>query len=272
MVEVCCPVCGEALAQEPGRWYCGRGHSFDVARQGYVNLLPVSQKHSRQPGDTREQVAARKAFLDGGTYAPVAEALTRFAAAERPGAMLDIGCGEGYYLTQVQAALPELEAWGVDISKDAVRYAAVRNKRARFLTATAAHLPFADRQFDVVSSMFALTLPEEFRRVLRPGGAFIQVTAGEDHLLALRGLIYETVRRKQPEPDPVLPGFALERSELVEFSFDLEGSAAVMALLAMTPHYLRITKEGLARARAAEGLQDRAQARFRIYRRTENVL
>ena len=87
MVEVCCPVCGEALAQEPGRWYCGRGHSFDVARQGYVNLLPVSQKHSRQPGDTREQVAARKAFLDGGTYAPVAEALTRFAAAERPGAI-----------------------------------------------------------------------------------------------------------------------------------------------------------------------------------------
>ena len=184
------PGVGEALAQEPGRWYCGRGHSFDVARQGYVNLLPVSQKHSRQPGDTREQVAARKAFLDGGTYAPVAEALTRFAAAERPGAMLDIGCGEGYYLTQVQAALPELEAWGVDISKDAVRYAAVRNKRARFLTATASHLPFADRQFDVVSSLFALTLPEEFRRVLRPGGAFIQVMAGDDHLVALRSLIY----------------------------------------------------------------------------------
>ena len=113
---------------------------------------------------------------------------------------------------------------------------------------------------------------EEFRRVLRPGGAFIQVTAGEDHLLALRSLIYETVRRKQPEPDPVLPGFALERSELVEFSFALEDNAAVMALLAMTPHYLRITKEGLVRARAAEGLQDRAQARFRIYRRTEDVL
>jgi len=267
MVQVLCPICGKPLTQGQARWFCGKGHSFDVARQGYVNLLPVSQKHSKRPGDTREQVAARREFLDSGVYLPVAETLRELAGAARPHTMLDVGCGEGYYLTKVQASLPELEGWGVDISKDAVRYAAVRNKRATFLTATASHLPFADGQFDVLSSVFALTLPEEFARVLRPGGRFLQVTAGEDHLLGLKSVIYPEIFHKDKQPETALPGFALEASRMLEFEFTLESNAAVMQLLAMTPHFLRITKEGLDRAQSTNRLTDRAQVCFRVYRR-----
>lgn len=267
MVEVICPVCGEPLTRDTAAWHCERGHSFDVARQGYVNLLPVSQKHSKQPGDPKTQVDARRAFLSRGIYAPIAETLTALCREGEPRTMLDVGCGEGYYLSVVQQAMPELEGWGVDISKEAVRRAAAQNKKATFLTATAAHLPFANGQFDLLSSLFALTLPEEFFRVLRPGGRFIQVVAGEDHLLGLRNLIYREVRRKPLGEDPALPGFTLERREMLEFPFTLESGEAVMELLAMTPHYLRITKEGVDRARAAERLEDRAQVLFRVYRR-----
>ena len=171
MIQVICPVCGAALAPQGAAWRCVQGHCFDVARQGYVNLLTVTQKHSRHPGDTREMVAARRAFLDAGWYAPIAKTLAdlvrRFCPAAE--AVLDAGCGEGYYLSQL-GWIPE--RWGIDISRDAVRYAAVRDRSAHWLTATAAHLPFADCGFDCVLCMFALTAGAEFFRVLRPGGVF----------------------------------------------------------------------------------------------------
>jgi len=272
MVQVICPICGNSLTIAENRWFCERNHSFDVARQGYVNLLPVSQKHSKRPGDTREQVAARREFLDSGIYLPVAQMLQDLTKEATPATMVDVGCGEGYYLTKVQEALPELEGWGIDISKDAVRYAAVRNKHARFLTATASHLPFADGQFDVLSSMFALTLPEEFARVLRPDGFFIQVTAGEEHLMGLKSVIYPEIHRKEKAAETALPGFVLAETRMLEFDFTLESNAAVMQLLAMTPHFMRITKDGLARAEATEHLSDRAQVCFRVYRRSEAVI
>ena len=156
MIQVICPVCGAALAPQGAAWRCVQGHCFDVARQGYVNLLTVTQKHSRHPGDTREMVAARRAFLDAGWYAPIAKTLADLVRRFCPEAasVLDAGCGEGYYLSQL-GWVPE--RWGIDISRDAVRYAAARDRSAHWLTATAAHLPFADGGFDCVLSMFALT-------------------------------------------------------------------------------------------------------------------
>ena len=266
MVQICCPVCGGILAAGAHSWQCGAGHSFDVARQGYVNLLTVGRKHSRQPGDSPTQLAARRAFLDGGFYAPLADAVCRMAAAEAPRTILDAGCGEGYYLTLLGAALPEAERWGVDIAKDAVRLAAARDRAAHWITATAAHLPFADGAFDCVISMFALTAAEEFRRVLRPGGLFLQVTAGPEHLLALRRLIYPEIREHGAGRPETLEGFRLERTETVEFPIALSGNRQVQDLLAMTPHFMRISKEGADRVRTAESLTDRVQAVCRLFR------
>lgn len=260
-----CPVCGKALTRQERLWQCAAGHSFDIARQGYVNLLTVDRRHARHPGDTKEQVAARKAFLDGGCYEPIADAVCRLIVPRRPAAVLDAGCGEGYYLTRLQAALPQAEYAGIDVSKDAVRFAAVRNKQALWLTGTAAALPFPAESFDTVLSMFALTAEAEFARVLRPGGCFLQVLAGPDHLMGLKSIIYPTILHKEKVLHPALTGFQLISTETLEFSFSLETPGQVQNLLSMTPHFWRISKDGAARLAAAACLTDTAQVIFNLY-------
>ena len=222
MPDILCPTCGAALTLGPRQWSCSKGHSFDVARQGYVNLLPVTQKHSLHPGDTREQVAARRAFLEAGFYTPLAQAVCQ--AAQRYGskarAILDAGCGEGYYSAQVGAALPGATLYGLDISKDAVRLAAGKYKSGTWLCGTAAHLPFPAESLDLILSMFA----------------------------------------------PTLPGFSLVESCPISFTFTAEGSQ-IQNLLAMTPHFWRITRVGAQRLAAQSRLTDRASAILNLYHR-----
>ena len=178
---------------------------------------------------------------------------------------MDAGCGEGYYLTQ--AAPEACECWGVDISKDAVRYAAVRNKSVRWFVGTAAHLPFPDSSFDCILSMFALTAAEEFYRVLKPGGLFVQVTAHPEHLLGLKSIIYPEILVKEKETDHTLPGFTLEREEHLSFDFSLHSEEMVQHLLSMTPHFWRISKDGAQRAAETTELHDTAKVIFRLYRK-----
>ncbi len=262
-----CPVCGESITAGDKVWRCAQGHCFDVARQGYVNLLPVQQKHSLHPGDTPDQVHARRRFLSAGFYTPIAEAACELLGSVR--SLLDVGCGEGYYLRQFGQANPGCERWGLDISRDAVRLAAGADKAGRYLVATAAHLPFADGSFDAIMSLFALTLPEEYFRVLRHGGRFLQALAAPDHLRALKELIYPELTQKPKTPAPELPGFVLEERRVVQFDIMLTENGQVADLLAMTPHYWRITREGALRVARTERLRDTAHVFLNLYRRTE---
>ena len=151
-MEFVCPICGNVLQRHEKEYVCENRHSFDIARQGYVNLLTVQQKKSLHPGDTREQVLSRRAFLDGNFYAPIADCLCETAkelGAEGP--ILDVGCGEGYYCTRLAKAL-NAELTGLDISKEAVRVAAGKYKEASWLCATAAHIPVEDRSIKTLTS------------------------------------------------------------------------------------------------------------------------
>jgi len=267
-MEFVCPICGSTLQRREKEYVCENRHSFDIARQGYVNLLTVQQKHSLHPGDTREQVLSRRSFLDGGFYGPIADALCETAkelGAEGP--ILDVGCGEGYYCTRLAAAL-NAELTGLDISKEAVRVAAGKYKGANWLCATAAHIPVPDRTVKTLTSLFALTLPEEFRRVLTEDGLYFQVLAAQDHLLGLKGIIYPELLLKEKDSVPEIPGFELVKSVPIRFEFTVEGEQ-VQNLLSMTPHVYRISKEGAARLAATEKLTDRASAVLNVYRKKE---
>ena len=265
-MNLLCPICAQPLSREDRRWVCPNSHSFDVARQGYVNLLPVTWKHSLHPGDTRDQVAARREFLEGGFYAPIAETLIE-TARRLPikGEILDVGCGEGYYAARLAQAL-NLPLTGMDISKEAVRFAAGKYKQARWLCATASHIPVPDGSAGLVTSLFALTMAEEFRRVLIPGGYFFRVLAQPDHLLGLKSIIYQQVIQKESPPDFAVPGFVPEQLIPIRFSFTLEGKQ-VENLLEMTPHVFRISKEGARRLAETETLTDTASCVLQVFRR-----
>ena len=265
-MELVCPVCGEILSRAEKEYRCENRHSFDIARQGHVNLLVVQQKHSLNPGDTREQVLSRRAFLEGGFYEPIADALCGAAkelGAEGP--ILDVGCGEGYYCTRLAAAMNG-ELVGLDISKEAVRCAAAKYKGHQWICGTAAHLPVADGSVGTLTSLFALTLPEEFHRVLRKDGLYFQVLAAQDHLLGLKSVIYPELKLKEKDSVPELPGFQRIQTIPVRFTFTVEG-AQVQNLLSMTPHVYRISKEGAERLAATQSLTDTASAVLNIYRK-----
>ena len=264
-MKLICPICGLDLCRVEKEYRCENRHSFDIARQGHVNLLTVQQKKSLHPGDTREQVLSRRAFLEAGFYAPIANALCQTALElGAKGPVLDIGCGEGYYSTQL-AEVMNAELTGLDISKEAVRCAAAKYKNALWLCGTAAHLPVESHSAGVVTSLFALTMAEEFKRVLRPDGYFFQVLAAEDHLLGLKSIIYPELKLKEKDSVPDLPGFELVKSVPIRFDFTVEGEQ-VQNLLSMTPHVYRISKEGAARLAATEILSDTASAVLNVYR------
>ena len=262
-MELICPICRLPLFQEGRSLRCGCNHSFDVARQGYVNLLPVQQKRSLHPGDTREQVLSRRAFLETGAYTPIVEAV-KSAAEGHSGPILDVGCGEGYYAVRVAEFLGA-ELTGLDISKESVRCAAAKYKGHRWLCGTAAHLPIADESVGVLMSMFALTMPQEFRRVLKADGIFVQVLAAQDHLLGLKSIIYPEILRKEKDSVPELPGFSLVSSTPVRFEFTAQGEQ-IGNLLSMTPHYWRISAEGAKRLKQTETLTDTASCVVNVYR------
>ena len=265
-MNLLCPICRSQLNHEGRRYVCAQNHSFDIARQGYVNLLAVQQKHSLNPGDTREQVLSRREFLEAGYYAPIARTLIDTARSLNiTGPILDVGCGEGYYSARLADALNE-ELTGLDISKEAVRCAAAKYKGPQWLCATASHIPVEDGSVSLLTSLFALTLPEEFRRVLKPGGYYFQVLAAEDHLLGLKGIIYDKLTFKEKDTVPELPGFERVRSVPIRFAFTVEGQQ-VQNLFSMTPHVFRIGKDGAERLRKTERLTDTASCVLNVYRR-----
>lgn len=264
-MEYLCPVCGQPLARVDRTYLCPQKHSFDVARQGYVNLLTVQQKHSLAPGDTREQVLSRRAFLEAGFYQPISDALNRAALDYgAAGEILDVGCGEGYYSARLAKAI-STPLTGLDISKEAVRCAAAKYKDSGWICATAAHIPVADGSVGTLTSLFAITLPEEFRRVLVPGGLFLQVLAAEDHLLGLKSIVYDTLTHKEKNTVPELPGFTLLESRPIRFPFTVEGEQ-IRSLFAMTPHLFRIGRGGAERLAATQTLTDTASCVLNVYR------
>lgn len=261
-MELICPICGQPLSLQQRSFCCPSRHSFDIARQGYVNLLPVQNKHSRNPGDTPEQVLARREFLQGGYYAPILQALQEMAE-NHQGPILDVGCGEGYYSAGL-AASTGAQLVGLDISKEAVRRAAGSYKNATWICGSAARLPVSNESIGILTSLFALTVPEEFYRVLKNDGIFLQVLAAEDHLLGLKSIIYPELTHKEKNVTPALPGFLLQESRRLQFTFTVEGEQ-VQNLLSMTPHIYRIGKEGLARLQNTPTLTDTASCVLNLY-------
>ncbi|PAU73505.1 putative RNA methyltransferase [Vreelandella alkaliphila] len=276
-----CPLDGKPLHLAGSTWRCSAGHSFDVAKQGYVNLLPVQQKRSTDPGDSKLMVAARQRFLEAGYYQPIAQAVSKhlLSHAEVRSASslfgcLDAGCGEGYYLRELSRAESNsrpLSLVGLDISKWAVLSAARQDDKksplCRWVVGSNAHLPVQTKTLDSVLCMFGFPVHHEFARVLKPGGLLVQVEAGVGHLRELREVIYPTLKPDTTSEREVPEGFTQLHTEPLNYQITLEGQALIGDLLTMTPHLYRASQEGRARAAALDELTLTVDAKLMVYER-----
>ena len=273
-----CPLDGLPLSVGERQWLCQNGHSFDVARQGHVNLLPVQHKRSKDPGDSPEMIQARTAFLNSGAYAAIAEHLNEMihtlitTLTGHEVCVLDAGCGEGYYLEklllylqQAQGAV-DVSLVGLDISKPAILSASKRSKQITWLVASNRQPPLIAGSVDLILCLFGFPLYESFSKLLRPGGRIILVESGPEHLLELRNIIYPTVNIAPPPAldEAEAAGFALcDQSEL-SYTVRLDSNSQVMNLLYMTPHYYRASHEGKQAAHQLEAIELTVDVAFRV--------
>lgn len=234
-----CPLCHAPLTRSGNSYLCPQRHQFDQAKEGYVNLLPVQHKRSREPGDSAEMMQARRAFLDAGHYQPLRDAVSDKLRAIEPENLLDIGCGEGYYTHAFAAKAGQ--TWGLDVSKTAVRYGAKRYPQVNFCVASSQRLPFDDNSMDVVVRIYAPCNPLELKRVVKPGGWVITVTPGPRHLMEMKGLIYSEIQLHAPHSE-VIEGFSLVSHDALAYPMQLTGEEAT-TLLQMTPFAWRAKPE-----------------------------
>lgn len=222
--------CRAPLAPIDRSYRCANGHSFDLARSGYLNLLQPQDRRSKAPGDTSGAVAARRRFLDSGHLAPLVDAIVRALPLREGASLLDAGCGEGHHLAAFRRAY-RIAACGIDISVPAIDLASRRHRDCFWIVANADRmLPFADASLDAITSITARMNPEEFRRVLAPGGALLVAIPGADDLLELReSILGARVERERVERTiaTFAPHFALARHEHVRHVARLDRAAMI---------------------------------------------
>jgi len=237
-----CPVCRQQLSLNERTWRCENHHSYDVAKQGYVNLHVVQHKHSKNPGDTPESVQARRAFLSAGHYAPLQQTVVQKIRALRIENLLDIGCGEGYYTNAMQAEV--LQCVGVDIAKNAVQVAARLNKDITWVVGAGATLPVQDESIDLCTSLFSPIPKQEILRVLKPKSYLMVVTPAPQHLYAMREALFEEVKPHEPQKfvEQLQDEFNLVSEQVIDAPMVLP-QADLKNLIAMTPYAYKAKPE-----------------------------
>lgn len=267
-----CPVCSTALEQSNNTLTCSNCHSFDIAREGYVNLL-----RKPLPGDTKEMLAARRSFLERGFYQPLSDTLnqlasTYLAASTSPAAILDAGCGEGYYLGRLQQALTDrsLQCVGFDISKEAIRLAARRYKQACFVVANLKErLVLADGALHMILNIFAPRNPAEFARVLVSGGLLLIAIPAPDHLSQLRSALH-LLNIEEHKQEKISEQFAADfdfvTASDLSYTLHLMHDEIVQAVM-MTPNYWHLSAEQRATMEGMESVETTVAFTRLLFRR-----
>jgi 23S rRNA (guanine745-N1)-methyltransferase len=222
--------CHLPLKREGRRVFCPRGHSFDVARSGYVNLLQPQERRSKHPGDSAEAVAARRRLHDRGVMQPLVDAIADCSGALSSDTVLDAGCGEGFYLGTLARRIG-FEAHGLDISTRAVDAAAKRYPQCEWVVANADRfLPYSDDSFSLLLSITARMNSAEFGRVLRDDGRLLVALPAPEDLVELRGEGRDRVARTV---ETFAPAFTLAAQRRVATTADLDAPTVEEVLLSI---------------------------------------
>lgn len=285
-----CPNCSAALVpylqEKPYVLRCENNHSFDVAKQGYVNLLLPQKRGAALPGDSAEMVRARTAFLDGGYYRTFSDGVNRLIADTvkqnrlvKP-VILDAGCGEGYYTARLHDALRVSGVDGIcagfDLSRDAAAHAAKRAKAAAasetlsFAVASLFEMPVADNTADIIINLFAPVADAEFARVLKENGFLLMAVPAEDHLWGMKQVLYETPYKNEVRRD-ILAHFTLTDVRRVTDTVTVTDPEHIRALFAMTPYYWKTSPSDRDRLYAQTELKTEIAFDLLLYQKNQMI-
>lgn len=273
------PIDGTPLvgAEDFSRLVSESGHSYDVARQGYVTL--AGGAGLRYSGDDAQMIADRETFLSGGHFAPFVEAVTEHVqdVVDKAGlsddaqpVVCEIGAGTGYYLSHTLDSVAGSRGIGIDVSVHAAKRLAKCHPRVGAVIADAwARLPIADNSVDAITVIFAPRNAAEFARILKPKGQVIVLTADTGHLAELReplgiieveaGKVDRMIEQAAGHLKPV------GESDLVEFEMLLD-QKSIASQIGMSPSARHIKPEALAERIAALPEQMKVTARAKITR------
>ncbi len=246
-----CPVCQSPLEPNGKNLSCEKNHGFDQAKQGYFNLLLNTAKNSQSPGDNAAMVKSRQAFLDSGLYKSISDAVNQLVIdhlwQNKSAQILDLACGEGYYTQQLHHALDDHQInhtlYGLDISKDAIKAGAKRDRSIKWIVANGFKAPFVPHSLDCVINMFNRVNSKTLHALCHPAGKVIIASAAKFHLEQLKHAIYET---------PKFEEFDMVGAMSDEFEHDVRNQLDfkvtltpenTKALLGMTPHAWRSSPE-----------------------------
>lgn len=273
MNKFICPVCGENLELQQQILKCSANHCYDVAKQGYVNLLRSQQSSKKRHGDDKLMLKARHEFLSQGYYNLFLEQIIliikKYSQKEYI-AILDSGCGDGYYSSVICRTLNNCDMYCIDISRDAVLYAAKQynssSQKMFFAAASCSKLPIMKESIDFVLNIFSPAFPSEFSRVLKHDGFLIKAFPLENHLFGLKKIIYDSPYKNKPEKKE-LYGFSIVDYKEIKFNLHLDKNEDIINLFKMTPYYYKTSRQDQSKLESLTELDTEAEFGIVIYKK-----
>ena len=263
-----CPVCKSVLTEQESRFCCEKNHSFDKAKQGYVNLLMSQQSSQKRHGDDKLMVKSRRDFLNNSYYSllsnEICKVINKFKTEDS--VLIDVGCGEGYYTAKIKSECDISDIYGIDISKNALQYASKADKSIKYAVASAFQLPFAKESADILLNIFAPCSYEEFYRLLKNVGVLIKVVPLSEHLWELKKAIYDKPYKNKPEikNDEL---FTLFDSLELKYKITLDNKEDIYNLFTMTPYYYKTSKQDMEKLLKLESLTTTVHFAIEIYKK-----
>lgn len=264
-----CPVCQQNLTDGASAFICENGHTFDKAREGYVNLLAGRHKQGSLIGDNRDMAKARRRFLEKGYYDFLAKELVRLLHEfhKENGTILDISCGEGYYTDFLRRGT-KADVLGFDISKEMIRLAAKKYKDILFFVANIASIPLQSGSIDAGVQICAPFHEKEFCRILKKDGVLLSVVPGKRHLWGLKEILYASPYENQPD-NSVYPSLTLADTVNIRKTAVIEGQEAIADLFAMTPYCYKTSEQDKQKLLSLTSLTTELSFDIRIFKKED---
>ena len=269
-----CPSCNKPLNSNGKTYRCDNNHTYDQAKEGYVNLLLAQHKKSKNPGDNDEMIKSRQAFLNKGYYTSLSSTIVKIISSMDKGFyqnILDIGCGEGYYMHEIKKASnsKNLSLSGIDISKTAVKLAGKRKMDTLLSVSSAYDLPFFSNSFDTIVSVFSPVSASEIGRLLKSENSkIIMVGPAEEHLSGLTKHIYNEVLPHKGNYSVLDDEESFVLEEQIEIKKEITVKKEdILDLLRMTPYYWQTTVEIKEKILALEELKTTIHFYVRVYKK-----